>query len=99
MNNAEMINEYLEWRNNKANNIRYYGEMELSPEHWIKETIMSEAADRINLIKDLLESDVELDPVELANKIHSLVYDPLEELIETETGLGNQVAEDIPEEV
>lgn len=99
MNNAEMINEYLEWRQAKANNIRYYGESELSPENWIAETIMSEARDRINLIKDLLESNVELDPVELANKIHSLVYDPLEELIETETGLGDQVAEDIPEEV
>ncbi len=99
MNNASMINEYLEWRQNKANQMRYFGENEFSPENWIQETLMSEAYARINAIKDLLEDNPELDPVELASEIHSLVYDPLEEVIEPETGLGDEVAEDIPEEV
>jgi len=77
--NADTINEYLEWRQEKANQVNYYREDAMSPEAWIKEILMSEAHDRINLIKDLLESE-DLDPIEVATKIHSLVYDPIEEL-------------------
>ncbi len=96
--NADTINEYLAWRQEKSNQVNYYREDAMSPEAWIKEIIMSEASDRINLIKDLLESDEELDPIELANKIHSLVYDPLEEL-NVKAGLGDEDSEEPSEEV
>lgn len=77
MSKAEMVNEYLEWRQEKVNKLRF-GETEdlYSPESWIKETIMSEANDRINLIKDWLEADI--DPVEFAVRVQSIIYDPLE---------------------
>jgi hypothetical protein len=81
--NADTINDYLEWRQEKANQLRYYGEAAVSPENWIEEILMSEARDRINLIKDLLESE-DLDPLEVATKIHSLVYDPIEDLHDDE---------------
>ena len=83
--NADTINDYLEWRQTKLNELRYAGEDVVSPENWIEEILMSEARDRINLIKDLLESK-DLDPLEVATKIHSLVYDPIEELHDN-TGL------------
>lgn len=80
MNKAEMVTEYLEWRQNKANQMRYSGEDEFSPEKWIEETLMSDALVRINLIKDVLEK-TEPDPLELANIIHALVYDSIDEPI------------------
>jgi len=83
MSNAEMINGYLEWRQEKVNQLRYSGEEQLSPEAWIQETLMSDALVRINLIKDLLESS-SLDVLEIANAIHSLVYDDLSKPIEDE---------------
>jgi len=83
--NADTINDYLEWRQTKLNELRYAGEDVVSPENWIEEILMSEARDRINLIKDFLESD-DLDPLEVATRIHSLVYDPIEELHD-DTGL------------
>ena len=52
-----------------------------SPLEWANDVIMSEARVRIDLLKDLLESDQELEPVELANKVHRIVYDPIEELM------------------
>jgi hypothetical protein len=76
MNKAEMVTEYLHWRNNKANQFRYSGEDEFSPEAWIQETLMSDALVRINLIKDVLER-TDPDPIELASIIHALVYDDL----------------------
>ena len=80
MNKAEMVTEYLEWRQSKANQMRYSGEDEFSPEKWIEETLMSDALVRINLIKDVLEK-TSPDPLELANIIHALVYDNLDEPI------------------
>lgn len=80
MNKVEMINEYIEWRTDKLNNLRYAGDDQLSPEKWIEETLMSDALVRINLIKDVLEK-TEPDPLELANIIHALVYDSIDEPI------------------
>lgn len=80
MNKAQMVNEYIEWRQNKANQFRYSGEDEFSPEVWIQETLMSDALVRINLIKDVLEK-TDPDPLELANVIHALVYDSIDEPI------------------
>ena len=80
MNKVEMINEYIEWRTDKLNNLRYAGDDQLSPEVWIQETIMSDALVRINLIKDILER-TEPDPLELASIIHALVYDDLDKPI------------------
>lgn len=75
MSETEMIENYILWRNEKLVNPPTY-----SPQEWAQDIIMSEANARINLIKDLLESGEDLDPVDLATKIHGLVYDPLEEL-------------------
>lgn len=86
MSNAEMINGYLEWRQDKANQFRYSGEEQLSPEAWIQETLMSDALVRINLIKDLLETS-SLDPLEMANAIHSLVYEDINKPIEDDEEL------------
>ena len=83
MSNVKMINDYLEWRQAKANQMRYLGEEEFSPERWVEETLMSDALVRINLIKDVLEK-TNPDPLELANIIHALVYDNLNEPIVVE---------------
>ena len=80
MSNVDMINGYLEWRQEKVNQLRYSGEDELSPEKWFQETLMSDALVRINLIKDVLEK-TEPDPLELASIIHALVYDDLDKPI------------------
>lgn len=80
MSNVDVINGYLEWRQEKVNQLRYSGEDELSPEKWVQETLMSDALVRINLIKDVLER-TEPDPLELASIIHSLVYDDLDKPI------------------
>lgn len=80
MSNVDMINGYLEWRQEKVNQLRYSGEDELSPEKWVQETLMSDALVRINLIKDVLER-TEPDPLELASIIHALVYDDLDKPI------------------
>lgn len=80
MSNVDIINGYLEWRQEKVNQLRYSGEDELSPEKWVQETLMSDALVRINLIKDVLER-TEPDPLELASIIHSLVYDDLDKPI------------------
>lgn len=95
--NADTINDYLEWRQEKTNIIRYSGDEAVSPEAWVEEILMSEARDRLNLIKDLLESE-DLDPLEVATKIHSLVYDPIEELHD-DTGLVHDgPPHDMPED-
>lgn len=80
MSNVDMINGYLEWRQEKVNQLRYSGEDEISPEKWVQETLMSDALARINLIKDVLER-TEPDPLELASIIHALVYDDLDKPI------------------
>ena len=74
--NTNMIESYLVWKRDK----------ELYPPQWTAadwahEVIMSEANARINLIKDLLENSDNLDPVEFANEVHKIVYEPLEELM------------------
>jgi hypothetical protein len=74
MNETQMIENYILWRNEKLVNPPTY-----SPQEWAQDIIMSEANARLNLIKDLLETE-DLDPIDVATKIHSLVYDPLEEL-------------------
>jgi hypothetical protein len=74
MSETEMIENYILWRNEKLMNPPTF-----SPQEWAQEIIMSEANARLNLIKDLLETE-DLDPLDVANKIQSLVYDPLGEL-------------------
>lgn len=87
MDKALMINEYLEWRQNKTNELRYSGDDILSPETWLQEVIMSESYARMNILKDLLENEA-LEPLELANRIHDIVYQPLEELMNDPVSMG-----------
>ena len=75
MSETKMIEDYLAWKQAKLIDPPTY-----SPQEWAQEIVMSEANARLNLIKDLLESGEDLDPVDLATKIQGLVYDPLEEL-------------------
>lgn len=74
MSNTKMIENYLSWKREKD-----MYPPQWTPEQWAEELIMSEARVRINLLKDLLETD--LDPVEFAVKAQSIVYDPLEDLM------------------
>ena len=74
MSNTTMIENYLSWKREKD-----MYPPQWTPEQWAEELIMSEARVRINLLKDLLETD--LDPVEFAVKAQSIVYDPLEDLM------------------
>jgi hypothetical protein len=69
-----MIENYLSWKREKD-----MYPPQWTPEQWAEELLMSEARVRINLIKDLLETD--LDPVEFAVKAQSIVYDQLEDLM------------------
>ena len=69
-----MIENYLSWKREKD-----MYPPQWTPEQWAEELLMSEARVRINLLKDLLETD--LDPVEFAVKAQSIVYDPLEDLM------------------
>lgn len=75
MSEIKMIEDYLAWKHAKL-----IDPPTNSPQEWAQEVIMSEANARLNLIKDMLESNPDIDPIEVASKIHSLVYDPLEEL-------------------
>ena len=74
MSNTRMIENYLSWKREKD-----MYPPQWTPEQWAEELIMSEARVRINLLKDLLETD--LDPVEFAVKAQAIVYDPLEDLM------------------
>lgn len=74
--NTNMIEAYLVWKRDKE-----LYPPQWTPEDWAKDVIMSEARVRIDLIKDLLENSDDLDPVEFANEVHKIVYDPLEELM------------------
>lgn len=85
--NTKMIEDYLLWKRDK----------ELYPPQWTAaewaaDVIMSEARVRIDLIKDLLENGEEIEPVEFANQVHRIVYDPIEELMNG----GLQVQEETP---
>jgi hypothetical protein len=71
-----MIEDYLMWKRDKE-----LYPPQWTPQEWARDVIMSEANVRINLIKDLLEMDDGIHPVELANNIHRLVYDSLKELM------------------
>lgn len=72
--NTNMIEAYLLWKRDKE-----LYPPSWSPEEWAADVIKGEARVRINLLKDLLETD--LDPVEFAVKAQSIVYDPLEDLM------------------
>ena len=74
MSNTTMIESYLSWKREKD-----MYPPQWTPEQWAEELLMSEARVRINLLKDLLETD--LDPVEFAVKAQAIVYDPLEDLM------------------
>jgi hypothetical protein len=74
--NTGMIENYLLWKRDKE-----LYPPQWTPEDWAADVIMSEARVRIDLIKDLLENNPELDPVEFANEVHKIVYDPLEEIM------------------
>ena len=74
MSNTKMIENYLSWKREKD-----MYPPQWTPEQWAEEVLMSEARVRINLLKDLLET--ELDPVEFAVKAQCIVYDPLEDLM------------------
>lgn len=74
--NTNMIESYLVWKRDKE-----LYPPQWTPEDWAKDVIMSEARVRIDLIKDLLENSDDLDPVEFANEVHKIVYEPLEELM------------------
>jgi hypothetical protein len=69
-----MIENYLSWKREKD-----MYPPQWTPEQWAEELLMSEARVRINILKDLLETD--LDPIEFAVKVQSIVYDPLEDLM------------------
>lgn len=81
--NTNMIESYLVWKRDKE-----LYPPQWTPEDWAKDVIMSEARVRIDLIKDLLENSPELDPVEFANEVHKIVYDPLEELMNVGIPMG-----------
>jgi hypothetical protein len=74
--NTGMIEAYLLWKRDKE-----LYPPQWSPRDWTEEIILSESRARMNLIKDLLENSLELDPVEFANEVHKIVYDPLEEIM------------------
>jgi hypothetical protein len=74
--NTKMVENYLLWKRDKE-----LYPPQWTPEDWAADVIMSEARVRIDLIKDLLENNPELDPVEFANEVHKIVYDPLEEIM------------------
>ena len=76
MDSTKMIEDYLDWKRSKE-----LYPPSWSPVEWANDVIMSEARVRIDLLKDLLESDQELEPVDLANQVHRIVYDPIEELM------------------
>lgn len=80
MNKAKMVNEYLEWRQLRENQLRYYIEDEVSAESWIKDMLMSESHAKMNMLHKLLE-DPELAPEEFAVKAMEIIQTPLEELI------------------
>lgn len=73
---TKMIEDYLLWKRDKE-----LYPPQWTPMEWAQDVIMSEARVRIDLIKDLLENDDGIHPVELANNIHKLVYDRIEELM------------------
>jgi len=92
--NTGMIENYLMWKRDKE-----LYPPQWTPEEWAADVIMSEARVRIDLIKDLLENSDDLDPVEFANEVHKIVYDPLEELMNGDTGLvSDESASDLYQE-
>jgi len=71
---ASVINEYLDWLRDKKN----YPPTG-SPEEWVEEMLMSEARDRLGLIKDLFESDTTKPTLDI---IKHLVYADCKEIME-----------------
>lgn len=76
MTEVKMIEDYILWKRDKE-----LYPPQWTPTEWALDVIKTEANQRINILKDMLEGLVELDPVELANEIHKIVYDPIEELM------------------
>jgi hypothetical protein len=72
MDNTRAIEDYLDWKRSKDLYPPTW-----SPIEWANEVIMSEARVRIDILKDLLEGNPELEPIELANQVHRIVYDPI----------------------
>jgi hypothetical protein len=92
--NTDMIQNYLLWKRDKE-----LYPPQWTPEDWAADVIMSEARVRIDLIKDLLENSPELDPLDFANEVHRIVYDPLQELMNGDTGLvSDEPASDLHQE-
>lgn len=83
MTNAKMVEDYLMWKRDKD-----LYPPKFSPDEWAKEILMSEASARLNMIKDLLESDPGLEPTEFAVHVCRIVYDPLEELMNDRLPVG-----------
>jgi hypothetical protein len=83
MTDTKMIENYLLWKRDKE-----LYPPQWTPDEWAKELIMSEANARINIIKDLLENNPELDAIEFANEVHRITYDPLEELMNERVPMG-----------
>ncbi len=76
MDSTKMIEDYLDWKRSKE-----LYPPQWTPLEWAQDVIMSEARVRIDLLKDLLENSPELEPTEVANQVHRIVYDPIEELM------------------
>lgn len=70
----KIIEQFLTWRDNKI-----YYPSQLTPSDWIEEVKMSEAYDRLELIKKLFESE---DEKPTLDKINALVYDNYKEITE-----------------
>lgn len=82
MTNTKMIEDYLMWKRGKD-----LYPPKFSPEEWAKELLMSEASARLNMLKDFLEQDLDIDePIDSINKIHSIAYEPLEDLFAIKEG-------------
>ena len=80
MNKVKMVNEYLEWRQLRENQLRYNIEDEVSPEAWIKQTLMSESHAKMNMLREILD-EADLTPEEFAVITMEIIQTPLEELM------------------
>lgn len=82
MSKADMVNDYLLWKRDKD----LYPPQH-TPEEWAYDLILSDSHARMNLIRNLAESQPDLDPLEFANEVLKYVHDPLEELLKPDEGI------------
>ncbi len=73
---VKAVNEYILWRRD-----REMYPPRLSPEEWIEDVLKSEARVRLNLLSDYLLT-IEQPDSEALLKIHELVFDPLEVIVD-----------------